>query len=76
MVEERVAKWRERLSEEKKSLSSGNLDERLIYYADFYDLETIKKKSWDDELKKSFRGTKRNIIIPANFRKVQESRGA
>jgi hypothetical protein len=45
---ERVAKWRERKDAEAKRQPSGVVDERLIYYADFYDLKTILKKHWQD----------------------------
>jgi hypothetical protein len=43
---ERIAKWRERKEAEGKRQATGALDERLIYYADFYDLRTILKKHW------------------------------
>lgn len=45
---ERLAKWRERKAVEAKRQESGVVDERLIYYADFYDLRTILKKHWSD----------------------------
>jgi hypothetical protein len=38
---ERLAKWRERKVIEEKRQESGVVEERLIYYADFYDLKTI-----------------------------------
>jgi len=45
--EDRIAKWRERKEAEKKRQESGASDERLIYFADFYDLKTILKKHWN-----------------------------
>ncbi len=45
--EDRLNKWKERKEIEKKRQESGARDERLIYYADFYDLKTIFKKHWD-----------------------------
>jgi hypothetical protein len=45
---ERVEKWREREQVEAKRLEAGTVDERLIYYADFYDLRTILNKHWAD----------------------------
>lgn len=43
---ERLEKWRERKNIEARKRASGPVDERLIYYADFYDLKTILKKQW------------------------------
>lgn len=41
---ERLSKWAERKEVEGKRQDAGAVDERLIYYADFYDLQTILKK--------------------------------
>src|ERR1035437_6959578 len=46
---ERIAKWRERKSEEQRRQEAGVVDERLLYYADFYDLKTILKKHWQGD---------------------------
>src|SRR5215210_4649985 len=46
---ERVAKWRERKRAEEKRQEAGVVEERLIYYADFYDLKTILRKHWARE---------------------------
>lgn len=46
---ERVQKWKERKLAEVKRQESGAVDERLLYYADFYDLKTILKKHWSEE---------------------------
>jgi hypothetical protein len=43
---DRLARWKERKSSELKRQDSGAADERLIYYADFYDLKTILHKNW------------------------------
>jgi len=43
--EKRIEQWRERKEVDEKKF--GFSDPRLIYYADFYDLKTIVKKSWD-----------------------------
>lgn len=43
---ERIEKWKERKEEEQKKLAAGNIEPRLLYYADFYDLETILSKHW------------------------------
>jgi len=38
---------------QRKKAGSGVVDERLIYYADFYDLKTIMKKHWSGEFSKA-----------------------
>jgi hypothetical protein len=43
---DRVAKWRERRTAELSHGGTASVDERLLYYADFYDLDTILRKSW------------------------------
>src|SRR6266568_6015409 len=43
---ERLVKWRERKEIEARRQEAGVVDERLIYYAEFYDLKTILKKHW------------------------------
>jgi Swt1-like HEPN len=45
---DRVQKWSDKRDEESKKLSTGNLETRLLYFADFYDLKTIILKRWDD----------------------------
>lgn len=44
---DRVKKWEEKKEEERKK-QSGVIEERLIYYSDFYDLESLVEKNWDD----------------------------
>ncbi len=43
---ERVGKWEERRESEKARQEGGAVDPRLIYYADFYDIQTLLKKNW------------------------------
>jgi hypothetical protein len=43
---DRVSRWRERKASEEKRQETGVVEERLLYYADFYDLKTILKKHW------------------------------
>ncbi|MBI5779004.1 MAG: hypothetical protein HZA49_06070 [Planctomycetes bacterium] len=45
---ERITKWNEKKSIEEKRQKTGTVEERLIYYADFYDLKTILEKNWAD----------------------------
>lgn len=44
--DERLRKWSARAEEEKKKQRFGTIENRLIYYADFYDIKTILKKNW------------------------------
>ena len=45
---ERIVKWKDRKAAEAKRQEAGVVDERLIYYADFYDLRTILKTHWSE----------------------------
>lgn len=47
VTEERLNKWRDRKKIEALRQVTGTTEERIIYYADFYDLKTILKKHWD-----------------------------
>ncbi len=51
---ERLERWKERKATEEKRQESGVVEERLIYYADFYDLKTILKKKWSNEFSTVF----------------------
>ncbi|MDO9533555.1 MAG: Swt1 family HEPN domain-containing protein [Deltaproteobacteria bacterium] len=51
---ERVQRWQARKAEEEKRQKFGTVEERLIYYADFYDLKTILKKNWGGEFSETF----------------------
>jgi hypothetical protein len=46
---DRIEKWKERKTTEEKRQEAGVVEERLIYYADFYDLQTILRKKWSGE---------------------------
>ncbi len=46
---DRVEIWKSRKITEEKQQKSGVVEERLLYYADFYDLQTILKKNWSGE---------------------------
>ena len=53
--DDRVKFWKQRLEDEKKKHPSATVEQRLIYYSDFYDLNTIIKKNWDiDAIKDCF----------------------
>jgi hypothetical protein len=49
VTSDRIAAWQGRKVAEEKRQKSGVVDERLIYYADFYDLKTILKKHWSGD---------------------------
>ena len=59
--QDRLQKWEERKSEEAKKISSTAVEERLIYYSDFYDLKTIIRKNWAEstELRTTFEDLKK-----------------
>lgn len=43
---DRLEKWKGRKQEEASRQEAGVVEERLLYYADFFDLETILHKHW------------------------------
>jgi len=45
---ERLEKWQQRKDEELKRQQGGVVEPRLIYYADFYDIQTILEKHWNE----------------------------
>ncbi len=45
---DRIAQWEDRKATEEKRQKTGAVEERLLYYADFYDLKTILKKNWNE----------------------------
>lgn len=59
---ERIGQWKERKAVEEKRQKFGTVEERLIYYADFYDLKTILHKNWEGEFKDAL-GTWKNIDV-------------
>lgn len=44
--EERINHWKSRKADEERRQKSGVVEERLLYYADFYDIRTILHKNW------------------------------
>lgn len=59
---DKIEKWQEKkIIEEKKFNTSITIEERLIYYADFYDLKTIIEKNWT-EFEKVF-GNKKKFLV-------------
>lgn len=60
ITSERLASWEEKQIAEEKKL--GRADPRIIYYADFYDLQTLITKSWETGLSTIF-GKKREIQV-------------
>lgn len=46
VTNERINKWKEKREIDKQKNRGSQLESRLIYYSDFYDLETIINKNW------------------------------
>src|SRR5712692_5396282 len=45
---DRLEQWIRRKEEEERRQKAGVVEERILYYADFYDLKTILQKNWPD----------------------------
>lgn len=58
----RVANWRERKKVEARRLNEEALEDRLLYYADFYDLQTIISKNWD-QFKEAFKKKEIEVFL-------------
>lgn len=65
---DRVEKWRSRRKEEAARLSTGNLETRLLYFADFTDIKTVITKNW--ELFKDVFGEKREFDVLVSILEV------
>ncbi len=44
---ERISIWKEKREAENKKYKGSNIESRLIYYSDFYDLKIIVHKNWE-----------------------------
>lgn len=44
---DRMDEWNNRMEIERKRLKGNVIENRILYYADFYDLKTIIEKNWD-----------------------------
>jgi hypothetical protein len=47
VTSDRIEKWRVRMREEADRLSTGSLETRLLYFADFTDLKMVIAKNWE-----------------------------
>lgn len=45
---EKIERWKGRKDVEEKRQETGGVEERILYYADFYDLKNILKKHWNE----------------------------
>jgi hypothetical protein len=59
---DRIKRWKERKAVETKRQPTGAVEERLLYYADFYDLWPILKKNWSGEFSQAL-GNRRTIEV-------------
>ncbi len=69
---DRITHWKERREIEIKRLSGTPLEERLIYYSDFYDLKNILSKHWNEEIKKAFGDKKRMEVFFEELEKLRD----
>ena len=69
---ERISKWKGRKTTEEKRHLSGVVEERLIYYADFYDLKTILKEHWSGEFSKALGDWKTMEVWLSELEKLRD----
>ena len=70
--EKRIETWNERKVVEQKRQESGAVEERLIYYADFYDLKTILKKHWSGEFASALGDWRRMEVWLTEMEKLRD----
>src|SRR5665213_1856964 len=58
----RKAAWEATRSEEQRTRGGILREQRILYYAEFYDLETLVRKHWDDGLGDCF-GNQRQTLV-------------
>ena len=71
VTKERIEKWHQNKEIEEKKHVISTIENRLIYYAEFYDLSTILFKNWENIFKKVFHDRKKIEVflkILENFR--------
>lgn len=69
---DRIERWKERKEVEKKRQDTGAVEERLLYYADFYDLKTILKKNWSGEFSETFGDWKTMEVWLSELEKLRD----
>jgi hypothetical protein len=72
VTEERLEMWRERKMIEEKRQESGVVDERLLYYADFYDLKTILQKHWSGSFSEALGDWKTMEVFLTELEKLRD----
>lgn len=70
---ERIEKWEERKAAETKRQQTGVIEERIIYYADFYDLKTILKKNWSGEFSAALGDWKKFEVYLGELEKLRDA---
>lgn len=70
---DRVEKWKERKVIEAKRQEAGVAEERLIYFADFYDLGTILKKNWSGDFSAALGDWKTFEIYLGELEKLRDA---
>jgi len=68
---ERVQKWNDRKAEEERRQKLGAVEERLLYYADFYDLGTILGEHWH-KFSEALGDKKRFMVFPQEMRRQRD----
>jgi len=72
VTEGRLTKWRERKQTESSCQETGTTEERLLYYADFYDLKTILKKHWAQYFTQALGDWKIMEVLLAELEKLRD----
>jgi hypothetical protein len=69
---DRLRHWRERKVVEEKRQRGGVVEQRLIYYADFFDLRAILKANWNGPFSDAFGDLKNFEMYLAELEKLRD----
>ncbi|WP_150625965.1 Swt1 family HEPN domain-containing protein [Pandoraea captiosa] len=68
----RIEAWKERRTIEQARLGGKALDERLLYYADFYDIRSILRKHWDEGFAAAFGDLRTTEVFLEQMEKLRD----
>lgn len=72
VTQKRIDNWNSRKITEEKRQTSGAVEERILYYADFYDLKTILKHHWGTYFSKVFGDWKTMEVFLTEMEKLRD----
>ena len=69
---ERIEQWKDRKATEEKRQKAGAVEERILYYAGFFDLKPILKKHWNGIFSDAFGEWKTMEVFLTELEKLRD----